>query len=182
MSEKKNHKPFSESDLTGKGFIEVSKNVFVKATAPELHPEKKQSPVQKLTAQIKNQYNDHTIVTAGDNGHIRNGKYGVASVTDRSTGGKTYDSKLEMKYRQHLELLFKAGEVINIEEQVPYELMVSGKKICVYVLDFRVTYKDGSKKWIDCKGVATAVYRIKKKLFEAIFHPIVITEIKHGDF
>lgn len=166
MAEKK--KSFTEQHLKDMGLVEVKPNMYVKAIAPFLHNEDPSvSQVKKFVTSLE---------------VPRNGKYGVADVQDRSTGGRKYDSKLEMKYRQHLDLLALAGEVIRIEEQVPYELMVSGQKICVYVLDFRVTYKDGSKKWIDVKGMATSVYRIKKKLFEAIFNPITITEIKAGDF
>lgn len=167
MAEKKKHKPFMESDLMTKGFIEVKPGVFMKPGATVIQKEEPN--------RIK------TFVTAMDVPEKRS-KYGTAKAQDRSIGGRVYDSRLEMKYRQHLDLLALAGEVIKIEEQVPYELIVLGKKICVYILDFRVTYKDLSKKWVDVKGMATAAYRIKKKLFEAIFNPITITEIKAGDF
>ncbi len=104
-------------------------------------------------------------------------KYNTSKKEDRTYNGKVYDSKWEMQYRQRLDKLKLAGIVVDIKEQVKFPLEVNGIKICSYILDFVVTYNSGSIKYIDCKGMkgGTPVYRIKKKLFEAIY-PMEIEE------
>ena len=112
-------------------------------------------------------------------------KYGVAKKSDRIYKGKVYDSKLEMLYRKRLDLLTKSVKlserVTDIKEQVPYEIVINGKKICKYILDFQVTYGDGRVEYVDVKGILTSIYRLKKKLVEASF-PIKIKEVKKGQF
>lgn len=108
-------------------------------------------------------------------------KYGVSKKEDRTLNGKVYPSKLEMQYRQHLDLLLKSGDVIFIEEQTKFPCKVNGFKICTYLLDFKVTYKDGKIDYVDVKGKILPMYRLKKKLVEALY-PIKITEITKKDF
>jgi len=109
----------------------------------------------------------------------------VAPKAQRTYKGKVYDSKLEKEYRGKLELLKKAttekNRVVDIQEQVPFEFIINGTKVCTYLLDFKVTYADGRIEHIDVKGVATDVYRIKRKLLLACYG-IKIKEIKKGDF
>ena len=115
----------------------------------------------------------------------RRGKYNVAPKAQRMYKGKVYDSKLEKEYRGKLELLKKAttekNRVVDIQEQVPYEFVINGTKVCTYLLDFKVTYADGRIEHIDVKGILTDVYRIKRKLLLACYG-IKIKEIKKGDF
>lgn len=116
---------------------------------------------------------------------MRRGKYNVAKKSERTLSGTVYMSKLEMLYRKHLNLLMKADNpkdrVVDIKEQVPFEVVVNGKKICKYLLDFEVTYGDGRIEYVDVKGVKTDIYRIKKKLVEALYS-IKIKEVKKGEF
>lgn len=108
-------------------------------------------------------------------------KYKVAPKEERTHNGKVYDSKLEMKYRKHLELLQKSVDsktrVLKIEEQVLYSIVINGISICKYLLDFRVMYADGHSEYIDCKGMKTDIYIIKKKLVEAIYKQVKIKEV-----
>jgi hypothetical protein len=94
--------------------------------------------------------------------------------------GKKFPSIKEANYCKRLDISMKATSekerVIKYEMQVPFEVVVSGAKICKYLLDFKVYYADGSIEFIDVKGVKTPVYRIKKKLVEAI-HGIKIIEV-----
>lgn len=84
--------------------------------------------------------------------------------------GITFDSRKEANYYCELKMLKQAGEVLEIELQVPYELQpkywYKGKAIRAikYVADFRVTYADGHIEVIDTKGVRTEAYKIKKRL------------------
>ena len=117
---------------------------------------------------------------------MKGNKYGVSSKADRTYKGVVYDSKLEMNYRRHLDLMTKATKpsekVVSILEQVQYDITVSGKKICKYILDFEVEYADGRIEYVDVKGIKTAIYSLKKKLVEALYPNTKIKEIKKGDF
>ena len=111
-------------------------------------------------------------------------KYGVSIVSERTYKGKIYMSKLEMQYAKHLDLLHKAtgkDRVVFVTEQLPFPCVVNGKKICSYILDFKVEYADGRVDYVDVKGVKTAIYNLKKKLVEAL-HLIKIKEVYKGDF
>lgn len=90
--------------------------------------------------------------------------------------GNKYDSKSESLYALTLDIKRKADDpdqkVLKVERQVLYEVVVESVLICKYYLDFRVTYHDR----IECidvkgykKGAAYQVFRIKKKLVEAIY-------------
>lgn len=100
-------------------------------------------------------------------------KYGVAPKSDRTWKGEVYDSKKEMLYAQKLELLKKAVDphkrVVGVEKQIKFPFVIGGIKICTYKLDFKVTYTGNRVEYIDVKGVKTPVYRIKKKLMQALY-------------
>lgn len=94
--------------------------------------------------------------------------------------GEMYDSKKEADYAQTLDLMTKARDaatrVQSYERQVPYPIFVREKKICTYLADFVVMYADGGVEVVDVKGVKTDVYKLKKKLVEALYD-IQIMEI-----
>ncbi len=84
--------------------------------------------------------------------------------------GRTFDSKREATRWSQLCLLQLAGKVRNLEPQVEYPVVVNGVSVCSYFADFR--YFDCEKrKWVveDAKGVRTAVYKLKKRLVEALY-------------
>jgi hypothetical protein len=84
--------------------------------------------------------------------------------------GITFDSKREARRYEELKLLVKANEIRGLELQPEYEVKVEGKKICVYRADFRYwDEREGRMIVEDVKGVKTPVYRLKKKLVEAIY-------------
>lgn len=89
-----------------------------------------------------------------------------------------YDSKREAKRAAELKLLEKAGEITELREQVPFELIPKqlGERACKYVADF--TYKDltsGVTIVEDCKGFRDPIFRIKRKMM-LFFHAIRIRE------
>lgn len=96
----------------------------------------------------------------------------------------TFDSKKEYAYFKTLLLKKKAinpsEKVIAIDKQVRYNIDVNGKRIGFYKLDFQVTYADGRVEYVDVKGLkkgcAYSLFRIKKKLVEAIYS-IIIKEV-----
>lgn len=102
-------------------------------------------------------------------------KYGAHST---EYGGVIYHSKKEAGYAQTLDTLKKATypseRVVSWERQVKIALDVNGEHICNYYIDFVAQMADGSTQYIEVKGFETEVWRLKWKLFEAIYkkeHP-----------
>lgn len=108
-------------------------------------------------------------------------KYGAKKT---EVDGYIFDSKREAEYYTELKIREKAGEITHLELQPRFDCIVNGMHICSYVADFR--FQEGVKKdgdflvrdmrVVDVKGVKTPVYRIKKKLCEALFN-ITILEV-----
>lgn len=98
-------------------------------------------------------------------------KYGAVKVT---VDGITFDSKKEARRYHELKLLQKAGEIHALEIQVPYLIPVTNlstgsvTQVGRYDADFRY-WQGGEVVVEDVKGVRTPVYRLKKKLVEAIY-------------
>ena len=105
---------------------------------------------------------------------LRRNKYGVAPKADRTVDGILFDSKKECLRYGELKILQKVGEITELELQPKFSCVVNGKKVCKYIADFRYTTPSGEV-IEDVKGVKTTVYRLKKKLVEALFG-IEITE------
>lgn len=85
--------------------------------------------------------------------------------------GITFDSKKEATRYAELMLLQRAGEIFDLQRQVPFTLIPKqvrdGKVVerpVVYKADFVYKEKDGTEVVEDVKGVCTKEYRIKKKL------------------
>lgn len=91
--------------------------------------------------------------------------------------GLKFDSKAEAKYYGVLKMRKLAGEIDSFDCQVRFDLIVNGFNSGFYKADF-VTYKNGERlEVIDVKGVATQVFRLKKKLMKAC-HNVEIKEVK----
>lgn len=98
---------------------------------------------------------------------------------------RTFDSKKEANRFQELTMLLKAGQITQLECQVPFELIpaqrVNGKVVersCKYVADFTY-YRDGVFHVEDVKSKHTRGlpdYTIKRKLMLYI-HGIMIKEV-----
>ena len=90
--------------------------------------------------------------------------------------GIRFDSKGEARRWGELKLLERAGQIRDLERQVPYRLEVNGELVSKYVADFR--YFDKAKNLTVCedfKGYRTPEYRIKAKLMKAL-HRVEILE------
>lgn len=83
--------------------------------------------------------------------------------------GIKYDSKKEAEFAQQLDLLKRAGEVRSWERQKRISLDINGYHICNYYIDFVVTCADGVEEYVEVKGFETEVWRLKWKLFEALW-------------
>jgi hypothetical protein len=80
-----------------------------------------------------------------------------------------YDSKFEAGKGQELTLMKRAGEIKDFEEQVVIPLQFNGYHICNYKIDFVVHHNDGTTEFLECKGFPTEVWKIKWKIFEALY-------------
>ena len=97
--------------------------------------------------------------------------------------GITFDSKKEATRFAELKLLQRAGEIFDLQRQVPFTLIPKqtrdGKTIerpCVYKADFVYKDKDGTEIVEDVKGMKTKEYIIKRKLllwqFGLVIHEV----------
>ena len=107
---------------------------------------------------------------------LKRHKYGVSPKADRTVDGTVFASKKEATRYGELKLLEKQGEITNLKLQPKFLCVVNGKKICKYFADFQYENRDGSVIIEDVKGFPTRVYRLKKKLVEAL-HDFKITEV-----
>ena len=98
--------------------------------------------------------------------------------------GKTYQSTLEARYAQHLDLLKRGGEIQDYKEQVVFRLNINGSHICNYIADFVVTGKYGRLEIHECKSpiTKTAVWSVKWKLAQALYPEYKFVVVMRGDF
>ena len=100
--------------------------------------------------------------------------------------GHVFDSQAEAKHYLHtLKPRLDAGEISHLEIHPRIRCEINGRKICDYLADFR--YLDSSQNGPagqvgcqvieDVKGYKTDVYRLKKKLVEALYPGTKICEI-----
>lgn len=79
------------------------------------------------------------------------------------------DSKFEGGKARELELLKKTGAIKDYQEQVKLDLIVNGYLVCTYRIDFVIYHLDGTTEYLETKGYATEAWKLKWKLFEALF-------------
>jgi hypothetical protein len=97
--------------------------------------------------------------------------------------GITFSSKRESNYYLELKIRQRAGDIEGFNLQPRYLLQEAftknGKRYraIFYVADFEIYHNDGSIEVVDCKGKATQVYGIKKKLFEKRYPDLTIREV-----
>lgn len=96
-------------------------------------------------------------------------KFGA--IPTETADGQKFKSELEATYYNRQWVLQRAGEVVKIEREVRYEFVINGLFVGAYLLDFRITFKDGRIDYVDCKSqpTKTALYQLKKKLMKALF-------------
>lgn len=106
---------------------------------------------------------------------VRKGK-GWGSAKRTPYNGVMYHSKAEATYARRLDDYIKSGEVLRWDRQQTWPLRVNGHKVCAMIPDFVVWIPDGDggekMELHEVKGFETAIYKLKRKLFEAL-HPEV---------
>ncbi len=117
----------------------------------------------KLTARQAKKYD---LVFAERRSKYRNRK----TVVD----GITFDSKKEAERWLVLKDLEERGQIFRLQRQVRFDMIVRSNKICSYQADFVYYETPSSMKPVveDVKGYRTREYRLKKKLFEALYTKI----------
>jgi len=81
-------------------------------------------------------------------------KFNVAPASDRTYKGRTFDSKAEMLYAQHLDLLVRSGAVVDYCDQPKVHLAGD----LWYRPDYFVVEPDEAY-FVDVKGVITDGFR-----------------------
>ena len=83
-----------------------------------------------------------------------------------------HDSILEADVCNRLLAKVKAKEIDSYVSQKTYDLTANYKTICQHRVDFLVYHKNGELEVVEAKGMATALWRLKKKIFESAFPDI----------
>lgn len=83
--------------------------------------------------------------------------------------GHVYHSKLESAYAMELDLRVRAKDIKSWDRQIRLDLRVNDQHICHYIIDFVITHNDGSKEYVECKGMELPEWKLKWRLFEALF-------------
>lgn len=101
----------------------------------------------------------------------RAGKYNARG---RRIDGIWFASEAEAIRYMQLKEMQEKGLIDKLTTQVNFRCIVSGKLICTYRADFQYMLLDERGNSVDrvvedVKGMITDVYRIKKKLVEAVF-------------
>ena len=111
-------------------------------------------------------------------------KYSKYKSKKTTVDGFKFDSKKEANRYQELKALQREGRITGLCMQVPFVLQdayirVDGKRIRAikYIADFVYKDADGNIHVEDVKGMRTAVYNLKKKIFEKRYK-IKIEEVK----
>lgn len=91
--------------------------------------------------------------------------------------GITFASKREAHRYGELRMLEKAGIIHDLVLQPKFPLVIDSKLVCLYIADFKYQDANGRTVVEDAKGMKTPVYRIKFKLFHALYPHLRILEV-----
>lgn len=106
----------------------------------------------------------------------RASKYGAKAVV---VDGERIASKAEARRWAELRVLERAGEIADLKRQPRFPFKLNGDLMFTYIADFDYRDKAGRRVVEDVKGVATPLYKLKKKIIEADAG-IIIVEVKKG--
>jgi len=80
---------------------------------------------------------------------------------------KIFDSTSEGNYYSELKLQERGGLIQGFDIQVKESFYMNEVWICDYYVDFLVYHNDGSREFIEHKGMATDAWRLKWKMLQA---------------
>lgn len=90
--------------------------------------------------------------------------------------GIRFASKKEASVYMELMLAERSGEISRLELQPRYDITINGIYCGHYKADFRFFSKKGVEVW-DVKGFRTPVFKLKKRIVEALYPGVVIKEV-----
>jgi hypothetical protein len=97
-------------------------------------------------------------------------------------GDTIYHSKKEANYAARLDMLKKAADpkerVAYWTRQIRVPLVVKSILIANWYIDFLVHFADGREEYHEVKGFETETYRLKRKLFGALYPNRVLKVIR----
>lgn len=96
--------------------------------------------------------------------------------TPTEVDGIRFASKREANRYSELKILERCGEIHELTLQPRFDIEVAGKKVATYVADFSYFRRTAKRVIEDAKGVRTPLYKLKKKLVEAMYG-ITIEEV-----
>ena len=109
-------------------------------------------------------------------------KYGAKKTV---VDGITFDSKREAAYYGQLKMMKAGGLIQGFERQQKFPLFahnglnpVARVVIGKHIVDFIVVTREGGTEAHEVKGMETAIWRLKKKIFEANYPHIKYVVIK----
>ena len=89
--------------------------------------------------------------------------------------GCLYHSKKEAEYAMELDSELLKMKIAGWHRQVDLDIIVKGVHVCKAIVDFLVIHTDGSREYVEVKGFATDVWKLKRKLIAAIYPDIKYT-------
>ncbi len=92
--------------------------------------------------------------------------------------GVRYHSSREADYAAELSMRLRAGDIKGWRRQVRMPLKVNGVLVATYALDFVIEHCDGPEEYVEVKGFATALWKLKWRLFEALYPDLKKTIVK----
>lgn len=107
------------------------------------------------------------------------------SAKKQEYNGFRYDSGFEANYAAELDLRIKAKDIKSYDRQVNLDLIVNGYRVCQYRIDFIIHHNDDTLEYIECKGYPTDTWKLKWKLFEALYCDkpgVFLTIVQQGKF
>lgn len=113
----------------------------------------------------------------GSNKKDREHKYNAKS--SRCLQDHRHDSVLEANVCNRLHAMYPDSE---IDTQKTFYFYVNEQKICGHRVDFLITHRDGEQEVYEAKGLPTDVWKIKHKLFVALYPEIPYNVITRKDF
>jgi len=108
----------------------------------------------------------------------RKGKNKYKAISCQCESGHRHDSRGEASCCNVLHAMLEDCE---IETQKTFTFYVNDIKVTSHRVDFLVTYKDGSQKVYEFKGFERPEWRIKHKLFEALYPEIPYIVVRQRD-
>lgn len=122
------------------------------------------------------------LIKKSDLTPVEDSKEGTLSVTYNKYGAKKtmyrkvlYHSKKEAEYAMELDSKLLKGKIAGWESQETLDIAVNGVHVCKAIVDFIVFHLDGSEEYVEVKGFATDVWKLKRKLIAAVYPDIKYT-------